>query len=355
MSQPITPGQPSRPQGQPQQVPPGQYPPAGPQPPYQQPQPQQPQPQQPQPQQQPYPQQQYPQPGYGGQPASGQQAGYAQQPAQPGYPPQGYPPQGYPQAQGYAPQGYPPAGGPHPPAGKSPKNLIMIVIGVVALLAIAGGVFLAMSGNRTEPETPVTPAPVPTTPAPEPSPDQPTTPAPGPSPDQPTTPAPQPSPDQPTTPAPPSGSSIQLGSGVVIPVAQGWQAEQKSPTAAVFSDGKAQVVAQVVTTEKTADPGQVCVQFHQGMLKDAPNTKFGEPRPVNAPDVVKIASCMAMYTETQGGQSADVLVETFVSVRTTDASTVLYTIFSTDATPESSFTGVNEMLNAALNSHIASA
>ena len=345
MTQPITPGQPNQPQGQPQPGTPGQYPPAAPQQPYQQQPPQQQYPQQPQ-------QQPYPQPGYAGQPAGGPPPGYAQQQAQPGFPQQGYSQQGYPQAQGYAPQGYPPAGGQRPPGGKSSKNLIMIVIGVVALLAIVGGVFLAMSGNKAEPETPVTPAPVPTTRAPEPTPDQPTTPAPEPTPDQPTTPAPQPTP-APTP--PPSSSTIDLGSGVVIPVAQGWQAEQKSPTAAIFSDGKAQIIAQVVKTDAAADPGQICVQFHQSVLKDAPNTKFGEPQPVKAPDIVKIASCMAMYTETQGGQSADVLLETFVSVRTTDASTVLFTIFSTDATPESSFTGINEMLNAALNSHIASA
>lgn len=345
MSQPITPGQPNQPQGQPQPGIPGQYPPAAPQ------QPQQPQaPQQSYPQQ---PQQQYPpqpQPSY-----SGQRPGYPQQPVQQGYPPQGYPQQGYPQAQGYAPQGYPPAGGQRPPTGKSSKNLLMIVIGVVALLAIAGGVFLAMSGNKPGPDAPVTPAPVPTTPAPDPTPDQPTSPAPDPSPNQPTSPAPQPTTPAPQPTPPPSGSSIQLGSGVVIPVAQGWQAEQKSPSAAMFSDGKAQVVAQVVKTDAAADPSQICQQFHQSVLKDAANTKFGESQSVKAPEIVKVASCMAMYTETQGGQSADVYLETFVSLRTTDASTLLFTIFFTESTPESSFVGVNEMLNAAINSHIDNA
>ena len=349
MSQPITPGQPNQPQGQPPSGTPGQYPPAGPQQPY--PPQGQPSGQYPPAPQQPYrpqPPQQQPQPGYGA-----PQAGYPQQPAQPGYPPQGYPPQGYPQAQGYAPQGSPPG---QPPPGKSSKNLLMIVIGVVALLAIVGGVFLAMSGNKSTPEVPVTPTPAPTTPAPDPS-----TPAPDPTPD-PSTPAPDPTPDQPASPSPeptpttpPSGSSIQLGSGVVIPVAQGWQAEQKSPSAAVFSDGKAQVVAQVVKTDAAADPSQVCQQFHQSVLKDAANAKYGESKAVKTPEVVKAASCMAMYTETQGGQSGDVYLETFVSIRTTDASTVLYTIFFTEATPESSFVGVNEMLNAAIGSHIASA
>ncbi len=343
MSQPTTPGQPNQPQGQSQPGTPGQYPPAAPQQPYP-PQPQQPYQQQ-VPPQQPYPQQasqqQYPQPGY------------PQQPAQPGYPQQGYPQQGYPQAQGYAPQGYPPGGGQRPPAGKSSKNLIMIVVGVVALLAIVGGVFLAMSSNRgPEPETPVSPTPVPTAPSPDPTPQE-TTPAPTP---QETTPAPTP---QQTTPAPtpPPSGTIQLTGGVVIPVAQGWQAEQKSASVAVLSDGKAQIVAQMVQTDPNADPGQVCLQFHQSVLKDAPDAQFAESaEPIDSSsNVTKIARCYAGYTETQGGQSMFVLLQTFVSVRTSDASTLLFTIFQTDNTPDSSFTGINEMLNAALNSHITSA
>ena len=333
MSQPTTPGQPI-PQGPPQPGGPGQYPQ---QPPY----PQQPQyPQQPPQQQYPQAQQYPPQPGYAGQ----------QQP--PGYPQQqgGYPQQGYPQ-QGYAPQGYPPGGGQRPPAGKSSKNLIMIVVGVVALLAIAGGVFLAMSKKPSTPETPVTPTPVPTQ-----STDQPT-PQPSPDPTDSTAPTPQPSPDQPTpTPQPPSGGDIQLGGGVVVTVADGWQAEQKSPTSAFFTNGRAQIFAQVVKLEPATDPGQVCMGYHQQILKDAPDAKYSDKiNKVDSPDVAKIVQCIAGYTETQGGKSLFVLVQTFVSVRTTDGSTLLFTIFSDDNTPDSDFTAVNQMLNSALNSHIKNA
>lgn len=357
MSQPTTPGQPIQPQGQPNQPQPGApgpYPPAAPQPPagapqspYQSQPAQQypPQPTQPLPQQPAYPQQQA-QPGYPPQ-------GYPQQ----GYPQQGYPQQGYPQGQGYAPQGYPPGGGQRPPEGKSSKNLLMIVLGVVAVLAIVGGVFLAMSGNRGTPEVPVTPAPTPTAQTPDPTPEQPspTPDQPSPTPDQPT-----PTPDRPTpTPTPtkpPASSAIDLGSGIVIPVANGWQADQRSPTAVFLTDGQAQVVAQVVKTEVSADPGQVCTQFHQQVLKDAPNAGFAEAETLkDTPPEVNIARCYAKYTETQGGQSFDMYLQTFVSIRTTDAATLLYTIFYTEKTPDSSFVGVDEMLNAAINAQIVSA
>ena len=333
MSQPTTPGQPI-PQGPPQPGGPGQYPQ---QPPY----PQQPAQQFPQAQQYPQPQQQYqPQQAYPGQP---QQPPYPQQ--------QGNAPQGYQQQQGFAPQGYPPASGPRPPAGKSSKNLIMIVIGVVALLAIAGGVFLAMSKKPATPEPPVTPTPAPT----QPTPDQPTPEQPTPTPDQtPTTPAP--TPDQ-TTPAPqPGGSTIQLGGGVVVQVADGWQAEQKSPTSAFFTNGRAQIFAQMAKVEPATDPGQVCMSYHQQILKEAPDAKYSDKiDKVEAPEVVKIVRCIAGYTETQGGKSLFVLVQSFVSIRQTDGSLLLFTIFSDDNTPDSDFTAVNQMLNSALNSHIQNA
>ena len=334
MSQPTTPGQPI-PQGPPQPGVPGQYPQ---QPPYP---PQPPQP--PQPQQYPQAQQYPPQPGYAGQP---QQPPYPQQ--QPGYAPQGYPQQ---QQQGFAPQGYPPGGGQRPPAGKSSKNLIMIVIGVVALLAIAGGVFLAMSKKPATPEPPVTPTPVPT------QSEQPTTqPTPDPTQSGEPTPDPQPTQSEQPTPQPQPGSSIQLGGGVVIPVADGWQAEQKSPTSAFFTNGRAQIFAQMAKVETGTDPGQVCMGYHQQILKDAPDAKYSDKiETIETPEVVKVVRCIAGYTETQGGKSLFVLVQSFVSIRQTDGSLLLFTVFSDDNTPESDFAAVNQMLNGALNTHIKNA
>lgn len=349
MSQNPTPGQPIPPQGPPPQgTPPSQGVPPQPGVPPQQGVPGQAPPQQypPQPgypQQQPgfqpqqgYPQQGYPQPGYQQQ-FAGQQ-GYGQ--AQPQYPPQ----QGYPQ-QGYAQQPY--AGGPpgqRPPAGKSSSKLIMIVIGAVALLAIIGGVFLAMS-SRGEPQTPeVTPTPAPTTPTTPAPTEQPTT-----SPtEEPTSPAPQPT-DNPNP--NPGGDSVDLGSGIILPVPAGWQIQEQVPGAASVSDGQALFVVRTLQAETNTNPGQLCQQFNTTVLKEAPNAQFGEPTTHDVgTDKLAVASCPAAYTETQGGKTVQMAVVTFASVRTTDGMTFLGTMLFTEQTPEQSFTDVNTMLNGLLSS-----
>ena len=298
-------------------------------------------PQQPAAPQQGYPQQGYPQQGY-------PQQGYPQQ----GYPQQGYPQQGYPQGQaftppagGYAPQGFtqqqPYQPGQRPPGGgQSPTKLIMIVLGAVALLAIIGGVFLAMS-NRGEPQTPVTPSASPTAVTPPPSPSaEPTETTPASPTSAPTTAAPTPSPD-----------GIDLGSGIVLPVPSGWQIQEQAPGAASLSDGKALFVARTLKSETNTNPGQLCQSFHQTVLKDAPNAQFGEPTTQDVgTDKLAVASCPAIYTETQGGQSVQMTVVTFASVRTTDGVTVLATALFTESTPEQSFADINAMLNGVLSS-----
>ena len=317
MSQTLPPGQ-NRPQGTPPQGVPQQpaQPPQG------------------------YPQQGYPQQGY---PQQGYpQQGYPQQ----GYPQQGYPPaqQGYAQpAQGYAPQGYPVPGQRPPGGGKSPTKLIMIVLGAVALLAVVGGIFLAMS-NRGTPEVPVTPTaePTATTPAPTPEPTESAT----------TEPTSAPTSAPPTTaPTTPPASGIDLGSGISLPVPAGWQIQEQAPGAASLSDGRALFVVRTLKAETNTNPGQLCQSFHQSVLKDAPNAQFGESTNQDVgTDKLAVASCPAVYTETQGGQSVQMTVVTFASVRTTDGITVLATALFTKETPDQSFTDINAMLNAVLSS-----
>lgn len=306
------------------------------------------------PQQPAQPPQGYPQPQP--QPAYPQQ-GYPQQ----GYPQQGYPQQGYPQGQAFTPPaaGYPAQGftqqqpgfpGQRPPGGgQSSTKLIMIVLGAVALLAIIGGVFLAMS-NRGTPETPVTPSPSPTavTPTSEPTSEPTETTAPSPT-SEPTTAAPT---QEPTP--PPAGDGVDLGNGILLPVPAGWQVQEQAPGAASLSDGKALFVVRTLKAETNTNPGQLCQSFHQTVLKDAPNAQFGESTTQDVgTDKLAVASCPAIYTETQGGQSVQMTVVTFASVRTTDGVTLLATALFTKDTPDQSFQDINLMLNGVLSTQAA--
>ncbi len=336
MSQPTTPGQPN----QPQPGNPGGYPPAGQQPPQQ------------------YP----PQPGYPAQQPAAQQPGYAPPPPpqaypqQPGYPPQqaypqqGYAAGGYQPAQGYSPQGFTPGGGQRPPAGKSSNKLIMIVLGVVALLAIAGGVFLAMSGNRTPDGPEVTPSPVPSTPT---TPVESPTPAPTTS--EPTEPTPAPTTQPPTTPAPNPGDSttIDLGGGVVLAVAPGWQISQQAANGAVVTNGKAVFLAETAQGKPEMDPGQLCTSYQAEIMKGAPNLQSGEARPQDAgTSKVALADCVSAYTQTQGGKTVQMYAQSFASVRTSDGFVVFATVFYDESTPDATIGDVNAMLNALIGSQV---
>lgn len=339
MSQPTTPGQPNPPQpgGQPPQPPQ----PSGP-PQYQPPAP--PHPPQGYPGQPPaYPQQAYPPQGY-------PQQGYAQQgyPQQPSYPQPGQPQPGYAQPQGYAPQTLPPGGGQRPPAGKSSRSLLMIVIGAVALLAVVGGVFLAMSGKPSSPDPVATPSPAPTT----------TAPTPPPSPDPtPSTPTPAPSTTAPTPPPqPPAGSAIDIGGGVVLTVAPGWEVTQQIKTGAVVTNGDALFVAETAQGKPGMDPLQLCGGYQQDVLKDAANVKFGDPREQQAgTDAVAIADCTSAYTQTQGGKSVQLFAQTFASIRSSDGLVVFATVHYHEKVSETTVKEVDAMLNGLIGSQIQSA
>ncbi|MGC3954211.1 MAG: hypothetical protein QM804_08170 [Propionicimonas sp.] len=339
MSQPTAPGQPNQPpQGGRPPLPPqqGGQPPQyqqGGQPQYQQPAPQY-QPAAPQYPPQGYqPQQQYPQQGY--QP----QQGYSQQ--QPGYAPQGYP-----QPQGYAPQAFPPAGGQRPPTGKSSSKLIMIVIAAVAVLAIIGGVFLAMSGKPKTPDPDVTPGPVPTTTAPTPPPTQ------SPTPD-PSTPAPDPT-TAPPSPQPPPSDGIAIGGGVLLTVPSGWEVTQQIPTGVVVTNGDAVFVAETVQGKPGMDPAQLCTSYQQDVLKDASNVKHGDPRSQDVgTDLLSVVDCTSGYTQTQGGKTVQLFAQTFVSVRASDGLVLFATVHYHEKTSDATISQVNGMLGGLVGSQAA--
>jgi hypothetical protein len=277
----------------------------------------------------------------GGYPPQGQPApgGYPQQPG--GYPqqqPGGYPPQqqptGYPSQQAYNPQGaynpqagyrpqatFPPqgaAGGPPPqgtpPAKKSPFMLIGIVVAAVVLLAAIGGIILVLNkGDKTQPGSTITP----TQPTSQPT-DQPT--------EQPSGQSTEPT-DQPTgQQTQPSGQSIDLGGGISLTPAAGYQVEKTEEGFARLSNGKQIFVGQTGKLDPSTNPGQFCDSFHHKVTEGNANPKYSEPKTVNVNPKVKAATCQAVSTVSAGSGSGEVFVASLVSVRT-DGLALIGTIF----------------------------
>jgi hypothetical protein len=295
-------GQPQYPQGQPQ------YPQGQPQ--YPQGQPQYPQ----QPGQQGYPQQ--PAPGYApGYPPQGGQPYRPGQPGQGGYPPQG--PGGGP---GYRPSG--PRNG--PPTKKSPLLIIGIVVaGVVALVAIGGIIIGLTSGRQAVPATTITPGPQ-TPPPDEPSSDP--------------SPAPSSDPSGGSTPAgggSGGGSAIDLGHGVTLVPADGWDVKKQTSSLAQLSNGDDFFIGQTAALDKGTNPGQVCTAWHKQLADGEGGGKFTALKPADlGTSKLKGATCAAAVTASSGQGSSDLLFVSIVSVRSSDGVTVISTVAFTAASDQ---------------------
>jgi hypothetical protein len=288
----------------------------------------------------------YPPQGQGGYPTQEQTApGYAPQQPPPGYPPQqqpgynpqgtyapqvGYPPQGQPPPGGYGqpgqqpPPGYgPQGGGGMPPGGYPPQGtgqpakkstglIIGIVVAAVVLLAAIGGIIMVLNrDNASQPPVSITPSqPVPPT-------EQPTT--------QPTTkPSGEPTATQTSSGQPPGGKAVDLGKGISLTPASGWEVQKTGNGVAQLSNGQNVFLGQVIQAEPATNPGQLCDAWHRKVAEDTSNGKFSEPKSVDlGTQKLKGATCQAQVTVSNGQGSATVMLFSLVSVRASDGVTVI--------------------------------
>ena len=279
-----------------------------------------------------YPPQQPPPPGYSPQPGYNPQGTYA---PQGGYPPQGQQPGGYGQPGQQPPPGYgaqggagmPPGGfqpqAPTEPPKKSAGLIIGIVVAAVVLLAAIGGIIMVLNRDGGgQPPVSITPSePVPPT-------EQPTT--------EPTTqPTAKSSTGQPTATEsggqPPSGKSVDLGKGISLTPASGWEVQKTGNGVAQLSNGQAVFLGQVIQAEAATNPGQLCDAWHRKVAEGTSNGKFAEPKSVDlGTQKLKGATCQAQVTVSNGQGSANVTLVSVVSVRASDGVTVIGSVSFTE-------------------------
>ena len=261
------------------------------------------------PQQQP-PQAYSPQPGYSPQGTYAPQGGYPPQGQPPGYGQPGQqPPPGYGAPAGGMPPGYPPQGAGQP-AKKSTGLIIGIVVAAVVLLAAIGGIIMVLNrDNGGQPPVSITPSePVPPT-------TEPTT--------QPTGKSPQPTATD-TGGGQPSGNSVDLGKGISLTPASGWEVQKTGNGVAQLSNGQNVFLGQVIQAEPATNPGQLCDAWHRKIAEDTSNGKFSQPKNVDlGTQKLKGATCQAQVTVSNGQGSATVVLFSLVSVRASDGVTVI--------------------------------
>jgi hypothetical protein len=311
----------------------------------------------------------YPPQGQGGYPPAGQ-GGYPQPQPTPGFPPQqgaynpqgtyapqggGYPPPGPPGGYGQQPPpgGYgqpgeiPPQGGGFPPAGgpapkKSSGLVIGIVVAAVVLLAAIGGIIMVLNRDSSDQPPPVSITPTETAPPTE----QPTQ---GPT-NQPTarpSDSPEPSPSDTTSP-PPSGDAVNLGNGISLTPASGWEVQKTSKGVAQLSNGPSAFVGQVIQAEANTNPGQLCDAWHRKVAEGTSNGKYQDAKSVDVGTTkLSAGTCLAQVTVSNGQGSTAVLLFSLVSVRTSDGLTVIGT---TSFPPDGDTAQLNKDFSAMVNS-----
>jgi hypothetical protein len=309
----------------------------------------------------------YPPQGPGGYPPQPQQPG-GYPPQQPGgYPPQqpaGFPPQqpGYPPQGGYPPQpppgGYPPQqpggygppgpggiapGGPAAPRKKSPVMIIAIVAAAIVLLAAVGGIIMVLTrGGSDQPDVSITPS-------------QPAPPTEEPTPEPTGQPTPEPQPSATETSKPPTGGAIDVGNGIELVPAAGWEVKKTGKNVAQLSNGKSVFLGQSLQISQSTNPGQLCDSWHRNIAEGTTNGKFQDPKDADVGTTrLKAATCAAQVTVSGGQGSTKLFLFSLVSVRQSDGVSVIgTTYFTPNADTDQLDKDFTSMINSMLRSQTA--
>ena len=312
----------------------------------------------------------YPPQGPGGYPPQQPSPGYPPQQPSPGYPPQqpgGYPQQQPPQ-QGYPPQGSygpqraygPPPGefppqpagfgpqgpGPQPPgtqgapAKKSPVMIIAIVAAAIVLLAAVGGIIMVLNrGGTDQPDVSITPS-------------QPAQPTEEPTPQPSGEPSSQPQPTPTESSQSPTRGAIDLGNGVVLVPATGWEVKKTGKNVAQLSNGKSVFLGQSLQISPSTNPGQLCDAWHRDVAEGTSNGKFQDAKDADVGTTrLKAATCVAEVTVSGGQGTTKLYLFSLVSVRQSDGVTVIGTAYFT---PNTQTDQLNKEFTSMINSMLKS-
>jgi hypothetical protein len=220
--------------------------------------------------------------------------------------------------------------------------IIAIVAAAIVLLAAVGGIIMVLTrgGGGNQPEVTITPSqPVPPT-------EQPTTEPTG----QPTTQEPQPTPTE--TSQPPTGGTINLGNGIELTPANGWEVKKTGENVAQLSDGKNVFLGQSLQISQSTNPSQLCDAWHRNVAEGTSNGKFQDPKDAEVGTTrLKAATCVAQVTVSGGQGTTKLSLFSLVSVRQSDGVTVIGTTYFT---PNADTDQLNKDFTLMINSMLKS-
>ena len=221
--------------------------------------------------------------------------------------------------------------------------IIAIVAAAIVLLAAVGGIIMVLTrGGSNQPDVSITPSqPAPPTeePTPEPS-------------GQPT---PEPQPSATETSKPPTGGAVDLGNGIELLPAAGWEVKKTGKNVAQLSNGKSVFLGQSLQISQSTNPGQLCDAWHRNIAEGTTNGKFQDPKDADVGTTrLKAATCAAQVTVSGGQGSTKLFLFSLVSVRQSDGVSVIGTAYFTpNADTDQLDKDFTSMINSMLRSQTA--
>jgi hypothetical protein len=219
--------------------------------------------------------------------------------------------------------------------------IIAIVAAAIVLLAAVGGIIMVLTrGGTNQPDVTITPSqPVPPTEEPTPEPTG-----------QPT---PQSSPTESSK--PPTGGAVDLGNGIELVPAAGWEVKKTDKNVAQLSDGKSVFLGQSLQISQSTNPAQLCEAWHRDISEGTTNGKFQDAKDADVGTTrLKAATCAAQVTVSGGQGSTKLFLFSLVSVRESDGVSVIgTTYFTSDANTNQLNKDFTSMINSMLGSQAA--
>ena len=237
-------------------------------------------------------------------------------------------------------RGQPPPGTQGAPAKKSPVMIIAIVAAAIVLLAAVGGIIMVLNrGGTDQPDVSITPSqPAPPTEEPTPQPSG--------------RPSSQPQPTPTESSQSPTGGAIDLGNGVELVPATGWEVKKTGKNVAQLSNGKSVFLGQSLQISPSTNPGQLCDAWHRDVAEGTSNGKFQDAKDADVGTTrLKAATCVAEVTVSGGQGTTKLYLFSLVSVRQSDGVTVIGTAYFT---PNTETDQLNKDFTSMINSMLKS-
>jgi hypothetical protein len=221
--------------------------------------------------------------------------------------------------------------------------IIAIVAAAIVLLAAVGGIIMVLTrGGNDQPDVSISPS-------------QPAAPTEEPTPEPTGQPTPEPQPSATETSKPPTGGAIDVGNGIELVPAAGWEVKKTGKNVAQLSDGKSMFLGQSLQISQSTNPGQLCDAWHRNIAEGTTNGKFQDPKDADVGTTrLKAATCAAQVTVSGGQGSTKLFLFSLVSVRQSDGVSVIgTTYFTPNADTDQLDKDFTSMINSMLRSQTA--